>query len=204
MGHRLSYSAHYPFPSARPNNERLARATLHQTPTGGPGQPAAARSRSLVPVSLPGRPQLSALSPQPNREDNAVVTSTTFPGLPASAVSSVPRAHKNRPHPLLSSPISRAPPALEFPLRPESTRGYCCRVHGRRWIPCFIARAVRSESSTRSSCSRLSWCPCVRTGRAPPIRRRDRASAAGRCPPWTLVGGSSPALVSPLLDSWNP
>jgi hypothetical protein len=103
------------------------------------------------------------------------VTSTTFPGLPASAVSSVPRAHKNRPHPLLSSPISRAPPALEFPLRPESTRGYCCRVHGRRWIPCFIARAVRSESSTRSSCSRLSRCPCVRTGRAPPISLRRRA-----------------------------
>jgi hypothetical protein len=38
---------------------------------------------------------------------------------------------------------------------------------------------------------------------APPISRRDRASAAGRCPPWTLVGGSSPALVSPLLDSWH-
>jgi hypothetical protein len=158
-------------PCAAQQRTSCARATLHRTPTGGPGQPAAARSHSLVPVSLPGRPQLSALSPQPNREDNAVVTSTTFSGLPASAVSSVPRAHKNRPHPLLSSPIPHAPPAWESPLRPESTRGYCRHVHGRWWIPCFIARAMRSESSTWSSCSRLSWCPCVRTGRAPPISR---------------------------------
>jgi hypothetical protein len=138
-----------------------ARATLHRTPTGGPGQPAAARSRSLVPMSLPGRPQLSALLPlaEPRRRRRHDRNNSGEIGVRGPRHLGIKLGHTaaSFPSPIISCAQHRPPPTLGVggdQVRPPVES----RLRHRLVVACGLGRSVGHHGSAgdhRGCCGAL-------------------------------------------------